>query len=331
MAEDALQPVYLIAGGDRPKVARALARLKARFDPAAVEALSAAEATGAEAVAACNALGLFAAGGRLVLVEGVERWKKEDAEAVAEYLKSPAPATVLALVAGELREGAALAKVCKKAGQVLVYDVPRRNLPRWVAEQFARLRAKATPEACRLLVELVGDDTDELALEAEKLAVWAQGAEIDADEVEELVAARAEAPPWFLTDAWGRRDVAGVLAACERLRRRGGRDVEPSAIAWRLADHVALVRACRALAAQGVQPAEAARRLKRRSEYPVRKAYAQAEAFDDDELRSALVRLAELDVALKGGSRLPGELELERALVDITRGRAAPAAGGRPA
>jgi hypothetical protein len=48
----------------------------------------------------------------------------------------------------------------------------------------------------------------------------------------------------------------------------------------------------------------------------------QAEGFTEDELRDAAVRLAELDHALKGGSRLSGDLELERALVDVTRGRA---------
>jgi len=35
-----------------------------------------------------------------------------------------------------------------------------------------------------------------------------------------------------------------------------------------------------------------------------------------------MVRLAELDLALKGNSRLPGELEFSRALVDLTRPRA---------
>ena len=39
------------------------------------------------------------------------------------------------------------------------------------------------------------------------------------------------------------------------------------------------------------------------------------------ELDDALIRLAELDHALKGGSRLAGELELERALVEITERR----------
>ena len=41
--------------------------------------------------------------------------------------------------------------------------------------------------------------------------------------------------------------------------------------------------------------------------------------FSAGELDAALVRLAALDHALKGGSRLANELELERALVEITQ------------
>jgi hypothetical protein len=55
----------------------------------------------------------------------------------------------------------------------------------------------------------------------------------------------------------------------------------------------------------------------------VQKLVRQAEAFTDDELRDAAVRLAELDHALKGASRLSADLELERAIVDVARGRAA--------
>ena len=52
----------------------------------------------------------------------------------------------------------------------------------------------------------------------------------------------------------------------------------------------------------------------------MKKAYAQAESWERRRARERrLVRLAELDVALKGGSRLPDELELERALVEVTR------------
>ena len=67
-------------------------------------------------------------------------------------------------------------------------------------------------------------------------------------------------------------------------------------------------------------------RLKR-SPFYVRKLYRQARNYSPEELGGAVVRLAELDWALKGGSKLPGELVFARTLVEITRGAApAPAA-----
>jgi DNA polymerase III delta subunit len=138
--------------------------------------------------------------------------------------------------------------------------------------------------------------------------------------VAELVPARAEVPPFDLTDAWGRRDVPGVLAASERLVERSGdasRDVLLRT-AGLLTNHVGRVRECQVLDAEGVPPAAAAERLKRNRFY-VQKLYEQSRNFSADELGDALVRLAKLDHALKGGSRLPGELEFARALIDITR------------
>jgi hypothetical protein len=48
---------------------------------------------------------------------------------------------------------------------------------------------------------------------------------------------------------------------------------------------------------------------------------AQAEGFSAEELDDAVVRLAALDGALKGQSRLAPDLEVQRALVDLTRHR----------
>jgi len=58
VAED-LKPVYLLTGSDRPKIERALRRLRERFDAESVELLNAADVNGADAVAASNSLGLF--------------------------------------------------------------------------------------------------------------------------------------------------------------------------------------------------------------------------------------------------------------------------------
>jgi DNA polymerase III subunit delta len=315
---DELERAYLLTGIDRPKIERALRRLRERFGEDAIERRSATVATGEDAVAACNAMGLFASSGRLVIVDEVERWKPADAKAIAEYLAAPSPETVLALVGDGLRKDSPLAKVLAKNGDVLVYEVSKRDLPKWVREQFARHGVKASAEACRALVELVGDNLQELASEVEKLSVWAGHDEIGPGEIELLVAARAEVPPFELTDAWGRRDVGAVLSACESILERSTRSGEVNMLVGRLAAHVRRVRSCQDLDLAGIRPREAAAELKMHP-FAAEKAFAQSRNFSVEELREAIVRLADLDLALKGSSRLPSELELLRTLVAITQ------------
>jgi DNA polymerase-3 subunit delta len=323
MADD-LKPAYLIAGGDRPKVDRAVARLRARFEPDAVESHDAAETTGDDAVAACNALGLFGSGSRLVVIENVEAWKAPDAKAVGDYLKSPAPGTTLALVGGELKKDGPVAKAVAAKGDVLVWDVQTKAIHRWLGEQFTLHGASADVEACRRLADLVGDDLYELAGEVEKLATWANGDEVTEADVDLLVAPRAESPPWNLTDAWGARDVGGVLRAAERMLDRTGDPVSRTIprLVGSLTNHVRRARAAHRLEERGLSSADAAKEL-RIKPYPAQKLFGQVRNYSAEELDAALIRLAELDHALKGGSRLANELELERALVEITQPRAA--------
>jgi DNA polymerase-3 subunit delta len=324
---DALKPAYLMAGSDRPKIDRAVERLRSRFDPEAVESYTAGDTSADDAVAACNALGLFAGDGRLIVVTGVEAWKTPDAGAVAAYLRAPAPATTLALVGGELKKDGALAKAVAAGGEVLLWDVPQRSLPSWLADQFKLRGGSADPDACRMLIDLVGTDLYELATEADKLVTWAAGERVTATDVETLVPPRAEASSFALTDAWGERDVGAVLRASERLLERTGdpRSRTIPRVAGMLATHVARIRQCHAFEAQGLSSKDAAARMKQHPFY-VRKLFAQARNYSSDELRQATVRLAELDHALKGGSRLAADLELERALVEITAAPQAPAA-----
>jgi DNA polymerase III delta subunit len=314
-----LKPVYLLAGTDRPKIDTALARLRRHFADESVEAVSAAETSAEEAVALCNAGSLFG-DARLVLVGEVERWKAADVKALQAYLAAPAPATTLALAAGELRKDAPLAKACAKAGDVLVYDVPKRNLAQWVADRFRQLDARADAEVCALLVQLVGDDPQALATEVEKLATWAAGEPIGEREVAELAVAFAETPTFALTDAWGRRDPAAALEASEVILEREAKPRRDTSarLAATLGSHLARVRSCQRLAAEGVRPRDAAGRLKMHPFY-AEKLFAQAGRFSPDELGDALVRLADLDLALKGDSRLASDLELQRALGEVVR------------
>ena len=316
MAESELRSVYLLTGGDRPKIRRALERLRSRFGPESVETLSAESVDGPGAVAALNSLGLFAGdGGRLVIVEEVERWRKADEEAVTSYLADPVPGAVLALVAADLK-GSTLPGECAKAGEVLTYDVPRpRDLPTWVRLQFERVGVQADGEAARALIEIVGEDATTLATEVEKLAAWSGGELVGRREVELLAAPAQEASAWAIMDAWGARDLPRALAACQSDLEHGA---DPFAIAMRLSSQVALVRQAQALGEEGLGVKDIAKRL-RKHEFRVRKALGHAENYTRDELDEAVIRLAALDAALKGASRLAGELELELAVVELVR------------
>jgi DNA polymerase-3 subunit delta len=317
---DDLKPAYLIAGTDRPKVDRTVARLRARFEPDAVEHLDAGDAPGEDVVAACNAMGLFGAGLRLVLVDNVETWKAAEVKFVEAYLKSPAPGTTLALVGGELKKDAPIAKVVAGVGDLLIWDVQSRAIHRWIADQFKLHKTKVEPEACRRLAELVGEDIYELSGEVDKLATWAGPDDVITEtEVDALVAPRAESPPWDLTDAWGARDVGAVLRVAERMLDRTGDPLSRTIprLAGSLTNHVRRARAAHRLEAEGLSPADAAGKLGMKP-YPAQKLFGQVRNFSAAELDDAIVRLAQLDHALKGGSRLANELELERALVEIT-------------
>ena len=212
---DELKPAYLIAGSDRPKVDRAVARLRARYEADAIEIHAAEETSGDDAVAACNALGLFGSGSRLIVIDGVEAWKTPDAKAIADYLKAPMPGTTLALVGNELKKDAPIAKaVAAGKGEVLLWDVAQRAVARWIAEQFkvhgAQRGARGVPAARR-------------ARRRRSLRPRERGRE--ARDVGErrrghrgrrrLRSSRRapSSPPWNLTDAWGvarrRRRAAG--------------------------------------------------------------------------------------------------------------------------
>jgi len=330
VAEPELKSVYLLTGSDRPKIETAVQRLRRHFEPESVETVAAIETSGQEVVSLCNAGSLFG-DRRLVVVDrvdGLKRdegrrsggWKAADIDAIVAYLDAPAPGTVLALLTEDMARSSALGKACAKVGDVLEYGVPKRALAGWVAERFKQLGVPAESDACAALIHLVGDDPQALAAEIEKIATWSDGEPVGEREVEALVAPAAETPTFALTDAWGARDSARMLEACEAIldRSHRSRRDETARVVGALGSHLSRMRQLKRLAAEGIGAREAAGKLRMHPFY-AEKVARQAEKFGDDELGDALVRLADLDLALKGKSRLAPELELQRALIDLVR------------
>ena len=243
--------------------------------------------------------------------------------AVVAYLESPSPGTVLALVGRAVKKDAPLAKAVGRDG-LLVFDIAKRGLQQWVADRFREKGVQAEPDACAALLHLVGDDVSALAREIEKIATWADGEPVGEREVEELVAATADTPVFRITDAWGRRDLTGLLEATEAMLERSGRPVSASVpiVAGALARQAATVRRAKRAEERGARPKEVMKELGVRFEFQAERAFQFGRNYSERELDDALVLLAGLDHAIKGGSRLAPELELQRVLVDLTRASA---------
>jgi DNA polymerase III delta subunit len=309
-----LKPAYLIAGGDWAKVDAAVKRLLARFPEEAVEQLSGLEPD-VDVVSACNSLGLLG-GARLVLVRAAESLPEPQAAAIATYLKSPAPDTCLALFGGAgIGSSSALARAVAAVGDVRLFEPPdARGAAEWVVRRFAELGVECPQPVARRIVELVGEDAGDLALEVEKVATCCTGGQPDRELVDRLVIAHADVKPWEVTDAWGRRDAAAAIALVVADVERPG---DVSRVVAQLAAHIGRVTRAARLLDAGADTAAVQKQLKMRSPYAARKLCEQARRFSSDELGRATVRLAELDLAVKGGSRLDARLELELALADI--------------
>ena len=237
--------------------------------------------------------------------------RRADAKAIAEYLAAPAPDTVLALVGEELRKDSPLAKACGKAGEVLVYEVSKRELPKWVAEQFARHGVKVDrrglPRAGRAgrrqPARARQRDRQALALGRRRRDRRGRGR-----------AARRRAGGRHRrghspTLGGGARS-QGCSAACESILERSTRSGAipmlvgqprcarpPRAVLLTASTKRGSARATR-LGASSCTHSPPRRRSSRRATSPSTSCARQSSA------------LADLDLAVKGGSRLPPELEL---------------------
>jgi DNA polymerase-3 subunit delta len=322
-----LKPAYLIHGDDHGAVAERRAGLRAlaeRADGAAgasVEVLEGDAATPAGVAEALAAMTL-AIGWRVIIVEGVERWRQADVEQrLAPAMGAMPPETTIALFAREESRAKAVAAVheaVKRAGGQIVAQMTVKpwELAKWAREQAARLGIALDAAAAKALVAQVGERQQRLLRELEKLALEGEAADGDqpaADsapaavrqvgvaEIERRAAHSAEWRAYGLADALVGGDAREASLTYLRLREQGERLSGLSylmaqrlrdalAIALRLGDGESVADVKRGLR----MPARAAERL-----------VADAGRSDPDRLRRALGVLADLELDSRGGAPLP--------------------------
>ncbi len=308
----AFKPAYLIHGDDHGRIAERRARLRAIAEQEGgaqgVELFEGDASTPAAVAAALNAF-TFAIGRRFIIVDGVERWKERDLdalEAALAALAATAPDTTVAFFAredGRLKAPARLLDAVRGAGGDISTEATVKpwELPKWVIARAREHQLELDPDGARALVAHVGERQQRLLRELEKLALdVGPGARVGPDEVEELTAASAERRAWSFADALLSGEAAAATGAYLSLRSQGER--LPGLIFWvssrvRQAHRVALA----------LQRGESPAQIKRTLRMPSRAAdqlIADARRAGPEVLRAAIERIADLELASRGGGSL---------------------------
>ena len=169
-----------------------------------------------------------------------------------------------------------------------------------------------------------------LKTEVDKIATWAGDEPVGEREVEALVEPSFDSPDGN-SARHGRRGTPpgrSHIARTYSSESRGSGETSRLGLVGQLRAHVGRVRAVKRLASEGVSSKEVAEQLKLKPFY-ASKLYRQAEGFSDDELDDAILRIAALDGALKGQSKLTPDLEVQRTLVALSRKPGAAASARR--
>jgi len=314
------KPAYLITGEDHGRVAERRAKLRELAEresgTGGVEVLEG-DAAAPDLVAAALMAMTFAIGRRFVIVDGVERWKDADAEAVAAALAGTGDDMTVAFFAreeGRAKVPAALLAAVEQAGGDVRAErtIKPWELPKWASARARELGLDLAPGPARALVRLVGERQQRIVRELEKLALYLpSGAQVSLEDVEQLGARSAERRAWTLADALLAGDGAAAARAWLELRDQGER--LPGLL------YVVLRRLRDALAvAVRLDAGEAPAAVRRGLRMPPKAAerfLADVQKTDADRLRRAIAALADLELASRGGG--PGVLAEDTRTVEL--------------
>src|SRR5690606_11384903 len=136
----------------------------------------------------------------------------------------PLPTTSLVLVWSGGRVPKSLVDAVKGCKGAQIDVDPGRKLAAWAGEQVAAAGLDLDRPALDRLVGWLGDDPQRLVgLLGTLVGAFGAGARLGLADVEPYLGEAGGVPPWELTDALDRGDIAGALAKLRRMTEGGGR------------------------------------------------------------------------------------------------------------
>jgi DNA polymerase-3 subunit delta len=245
---------------------------------------------------------------QVIIVEGAESVEKlgdkaRDGilDALAKYLDSPAPFTVLLLETDGLDGRQRFAKMLSEKALVVELSIGGESAAALAAQMAKDCGTEIDRDAAVFLAEILNDEPARIRIEIEKLAAYTQQeGRIRVADVEKLVTAARKNTVWQLADMLAERKRDAALQFLDNLLREGEQPAGiVGALAW-------LYR--KLVEARGIPMTtngyQAARLLGMRPE-AAENAVRQAHRIPKKELLAGVIALAEADSQLKSANPDP--------------------------
>jgi DNA polymerase-3 subunit delta len=340
LAAGKIAPVYVVSGTDEFVRELALREIEsAVVDPSPGELIEfnqerfdgqLSSTTAAAVILSANQLPLLgaSAGRRLVLVrrarrlvepsrrggEGEGETAPAEVQALVDYIKDPAPRTVLVLEmeAPPDARRKAWKEIDRAAVVVECNPLKEWEVPEWIGRQAKKLDLRLGNEEIRYLAAEFGADQRRLSTELEKIAIYAAGARIGMDELAELLGRGKAQHVFKFVDAVAGREPGRALKQLNRLLDEGEPPFPILALLDRRVGQLLMAKEMGGRGKRGGQLAAALQVPPRAADELAR----HAEGFEERELLAGVRALAETDRALKS-TGLPARLLLERLVIQL--------------
>jgi DNA polymerase-3 subunit delta len=302
---DGLAKVYLVTGDEPLLVDEALEKIRAaakRADFTSRE-LHAAERSfrWGDLEAGADNLSLFATRRIVEIRLPTPKPGDEGSRTIARLCERADPDTLWIIASGQKLDSAAsrsswVKSIDAHGALVEIWPIERAELPRWIQQRAASERLKLTQAAAQSLAERVEGNLLAADQEIKRLALTAEGREIDEGEVLEFVANNSRFDIFSLADAVLAGEAGRAFKILTGLRAEG---VHPVQISWVLNRDISLLARIEYAVRHGENLDGALMKsgVWRRRQPLVKQALRN---FKASRLRALITEAARVDAALKG-------------------------------
>jgi DNA polymerase-3 subunit delta len=207
--------------------------------------------------------------------------------------------TALVLIDGRLsKDNPMLTELGPQAKVMEFKPIRGDELKSWIESRVAKVEGRISPRALRLLSDLIGSNLRLLAIEIDKLCLYAQGRMIEEKDVKSLVTEAREFNVFNMVDAILERRVDEAIRLLHRLEDDGS---APPYLLFMITRQFRVVIQAKDLQQQRRKADEMRRTLGITKDFILQKTMKQSRAHSMERLNEIYRKLLDTDISIKTG------------------------------